>query len=58
MKLAESILELFYPSTCPGCGNHTSLKNLWCEKCIRQFLESPYAEFFFDEVSLWLLYDL
>lgn len=37
MKLAESILELFYPSTCPGCGNHTSLKNLWCEKCIRQF---------------------
>ena len=27
MKLAESILELFYPSTCPGCGNHTSLKN-------------------------------
>ena len=29
MKLAESILELLYPSTCPGCGNHTSLKNVY-----------------------------
>ena len=37
MKLAEYILELLYPSTCPGCGSDTSLKNLWCEECIRQF---------------------
>lgn len=26
MKLAEYILELLYPSTCPGCGSDTSLK--------------------------------
>lgn len=37
MKLAESILELFYPSTCPGCGNHTLLKNLWCENVYGNF---------------------
>lgn len=57
MKLAESILELFYPSTCPGCGNHTSLK-ICGVKMYTAILESPYAEFFFDEVSLRLLYAL
>lgn len=36
MNIIDRLLELIYPSFCPGCGKKTDPQDIWCEKC---FLE-------------------
>ena len=36
MKLWEDILDLIYPTICPGCGKVTERDTVWCEDCIRR----------------------
>lgn len=37
MKWWEIVLELLYPTCCPGCGKKTDPHRPWCESCIRKF---------------------
>ncbi len=35
MQLLTDILEILYPTCCPGCGEVTSPETVWCETCLR-----------------------
>ncbi|MFZ6025510.1 MAG: ComF family protein [Bacteroidota bacterium] len=44
-KLLSSVLQLFYPHQCPGCGNdYLQLNHFLCSRCIHRLPETGYFE--------------
>ncbi|MDY6084710.1 MAG: ComF family protein [Dialister sp.] len=37
MKIISMLLEVLYPSCCPGCGKATAPDKLWCKDCLALF---------------------
>ena len=37
MKMISQLLEVLYPSCCPGCGKATLPDKLWCKDCLSLF---------------------
>lgn len=35
MGLFEDLIDIIYPSTCPGCGKVMDSGGLWCEDCLK-----------------------
>ena len=36
MKLFHDLADIFYPTTCPGCGKVVERDRGWCEDCLKR----------------------
>lgn len=37
MNFLHDLADIFYPTTCPGCGKVVDRNIVWCEDCLKKY---------------------